>query len=80
MTISILSASWSAWLIVAVLVCAGVLFVNVRGEIRIAVPKEKPAPDTLVSVEEPPLSVDSDGLSVEQVIAAASYYWLHSEE
>lgn len=81
MTISLLSAGGSVWLIVAVVLCALILIRNVRCEIKGA--SAQSIPRTAAPAQPVPAQtadVPESGLSTEQVLAAAAYYWLHPEQ
>lgn len=80
MSVLILPTVWSALLIPAVLVCAGILVVNVKKEI--AVRKKAAAPAARSSALQPDISSapSEDGLNIEQILAIAAYCWLHPEQ
>lgn len=74
MTISTLSMTGTLGLIVAVVLCAILLIVNVRREIQSGARPERPA----APAPKAPEAKASEDLVTAQVIAAAAAYWVQS--
>lgn len=80
MSVLILPTVWSLLLIPAVLVCAGILAVNVKKEVDVR--KKAAVPAARPSAPQPQISSapSEDGLNIEQILAIAAYCWLHPEQ
>ncbi len=79
MSVLILPTVWSMLLIPAVLVCAGILAVNVKKEVDV---RKKAVPAARPSAPQPQISSapSEGGLNIEQILAIAAYCWLHPEQ
>lgn len=78
MSVSVLSTSWSLGLIIAVVVCAVILVINVKKETAGRKATKTPA---LKIVKQPALApTQRDGLTIEQILAVSAYCWLHPEQ